>query len=99
MRGTDQPFINSFPIVVTCRFINRSVSLSPPYLIHLLILHPRTSSKKGALCSLCQTDTKQGKRQNRYQNRTGERKNITKINYSTLQALLERNEYYFCPAG
>jgi hypothetical protein len=55
------------------------VSLSPLYLIHLLILHPRTNSKKG-LCDLCvETDTKtgqtpkpipkQGKRQNRYQNR------------------------------
>jgi len=40
-----------------------SVSLSPLYLIHLLILHPRTNSKK-SLCGLCvETDTKQGKRQ------------------------------------
>ena len=38
--------------------INRSVSLSPLYLIHLLILHPRTSSKK-RLCGLCaETDTR-----------------------------------------
>ena len=35
-----------------------SVSLSTLYLIHLLILHPRTSSKK-VLCALCvETDTK-----------------------------------------
>ena len=52
MRGTDHPFVDSFLIVVTCRFINRSVSLSPLYLIHLLILHPRTNSKNG-LCDLC----------------------------------------------
>jgi hypothetical protein len=40
-----------------------SVSLSPPYLINLLIHHPRTNSKK-RLCALCvETDTKQGKRQ------------------------------------
>jgi hypothetical protein len=38
-----------------------SVSLSPLYLINLLISHPRTSSKKG-LCGLCvETDTKQDK--------------------------------------
>jgi hypothetical protein len=41
--------------------INRSVSLSPPYLIHQLIHHPRTSSKKG-LCGLrVETDTKLSK--------------------------------------
>jgi hypothetical protein len=35
-----------------------SVSLSPLYLILLLILHPRTNSKK-RLCGLCvETDTK-----------------------------------------
>jgi hypothetical protein len=35
-----------------------SVSLSPLYLIHPLILHPRTSSKNG-LCGLCaETDCK-----------------------------------------
>jgi hypothetical protein len=39
-----------------------SVSLSPPYLILLLILHPRTNSKKGALWTLCR---------NRYQTGQG----------------------------
>ena len=40
-----------------------SVSLSPLYLIHPLIHHPRTNSNNG-LCGLCvETDTNQGKYQ------------------------------------
>jgi hypothetical protein len=43
-----------------------SVSLSPPYLIQILIHHPRTNSKKRALWTLCR---------NRYQKRTNGKTN------------------------